>query len=74
LPETASVAVLGDATKGDLNDDGCIDYCDLFEYSRCWVEHRTATGCSNLADFNNDQTIDAGDLLLFYGLWHDLGP
>lgn len=67
---TSNVAVIGDVTKGDLNGDNVLNYTDLFTFLLVWQQQRTTEGYNNLADFNDDQAIDLGDLRSLFTRWH----
>lgn len=63
-PETMAVGVTGEVRKGDLNGDGIIDQRDFLLLSSHWMRRRTEPGYNNLADCNDDQIVDAQDLLM----------
>ena len=64
---------LGMKARGDLNQDGRIDYMDLFLMTQYWLrsQQEARPKGDGLSDLDANAQTDATDLILFMRYWHE---
>lgn len=64
---------LGMKARGDLNQDGRIDYVDLFLMTHHWLKFQqdAPPKGDGLSDLDANAQTDAADLILFMRYWHE---